>query len=50
MNEKLKQYEKSIKRVHKFAWTPKYSETIQAKVKSTLITYIAKKIIGELNE
>lgn len=48
MNEKLKQYEKSIKRVHKFAWTPKYSETIQAKVKSTLITYIAKKIIGEL--
>jgi hypothetical protein len=48
MTEELKQYEKSIKRKHSFAWTPKFEEEFFTNLNKTLVVAIAVKTFEKL--
>ena len=48
MNPELTQFEKSIKKKHSIAWTPKYEESFQTQVSKTVFVPIACEVFEEL--
>lgn len=48
MTEELKQYEKSIKRKHSFAWTPKFEEELHTDLNKALVIAISNKTFEKL--
>jgi hypothetical protein len=48
MIEEYKQYEKSIKKKHIFAWTPKYQEETRTNISPKAFTSIVEKIFNDL--
>ena len=48
MNEKYKAFEKSIKKKHHFAWTPRHVEVFKTSIKPTIISRIAQEVFEHL--
>ncbi len=48
MNEELKNYEKSIKKKHSFAWTPNYQESFATKIEQEYFLSVVLKTLEKL--